>query len=113
MAYTPKLPPLDPCPVEHVMQLIGGKWKARLLALLREQPRPVADLQRCLPRARAQVLLQQLKALERADLVQRLPPAHGRTWGPYALTDRAASLLGAVDVIAAWGDHDLLSHGAP
>lgn len=112
MAYTPKLPPLDPCPVEHVVQLVGGKWKARLLALLREEPLSVADIQRRLPRARPQVLLEQLKALERADLLQRLPPARGKTWGPYALTDRATSLLGAMDVIAAWGDHDLASTGS-
>jgi len=107
MAYTPKLPPLDACPVEHVVQLIGGRWKVRLLALLRDQPRSAADLQRCLPRARPQVLLEQLRALESASLLQRLPPPSGRTWGPYALTDRARSLLAAVDVIAAWGNHDL------
>jgi len=82
MAYTPKLAPLDPCPVEHVVRLIGGKWKARLLARVRERPCSVAELHRHLPRARPQVLLEQLKALEGTGSSggSRLPLArHGAT----------------------------------
>ncbi|MET0240733.1 MAG: helix-turn-helix domain-containing protein [Sphingobium sp.] len=107
MTYTYKLPPLDPCPVEHVVQLIGGKWKARLLGRIRECPASVGDLQRFLPRIRPQVLLRQLKALEQDDLISRLAPASGRDWGRYTLTDRARALLAAVDAIAFWGERDL------
>ena len=79
MAYTPKLAPLDPCPVEHVVRLIGGKWKARLLACVRERPCSMAELQRHLPRARPQVLLEQLKGTGSSGGF-RLPTArHGAT----------------------------------
>jgi len=107
MAYTPKLAPLDPCPVEHVVRLIGGKWKARLLARVRERPCSVAELHRHLPRARPQVLLEQLKALEGDGIVRRLAPAPGKAWGDYALTERGEALLAVVDAVATWGEDDL------
>lgn len=107
MTYRPKLPPLDPCPVEHVVQLIGGKWKARLLERIREQPATVGDLQRFLPRIAPQVMLRQLGALERDGIIERLASTTKREWGRYRLTERGQGLLVAVDVIASWGADDL------
>lgn len=111
--YMPKLPPLDPCPVEHVVELIGGKWKPRLLYRLRLSDTSLADLQRFLPGARSQVIAQQLGALEEDGIVLRLSPAAGQSWGNYTLTDRGKELLAAVDVIAGWGEADLGGWSAP
>jgi DNA-binding HxlR family transcriptional regulator len=107
MTYQPKLPPLDPCPVEHVVHLIGGRWKARLLGRVREAACTVAELQRFVPRAKPQVLLRQLKVLEQDGLIERLPLGPAERWGRYALTERGATLLAAVDHVAAWGQADL------
>lgn len=109
----PKLPSLDACPVEHVVDLIGGKWKPRLLYRLRLGDASLADLQRFLPGARTQVIAQQLGALEEDGIVLRLPPADCQSWGKYALTDRGKGLLAAVDVIAGWGEADIGGWSAP
>ena len=34
MAYLRKRPALDPCPVETVLAMFAGKWKARVLYIL-------------------------------------------------------------------------------
>ena len=105
--YERKLPPLDPCPVEHVVEVVGGRWKARILHWLTLGEASVADLRRHLPRARHQVLAHQLAEMERHGLVRRQPPAPGRSWGAYAITPRGLLLHGALAEVAAWGVADL------
>jgi len=46
-------------------------------------------------------------AVERDGIVRRLPPAHGKAWGDYALTERGEALVGVMDAVAAWGEDDL------
>ena len=110
--YEPKLAPRDPCPVEHVLELVGGKWKPRILAKLKEGDAPMGELGRLLPRARPQVLAAQLRELESDGIVGRLAPAAGETWGRFRLTERGRGLCEVLDVVAAWGGADLSVAGA-
>lgn len=105
--YVSKLSPLDPCPVEHVFALIGGKWKARVLHRLTLSDASLGDLQRHLPRAKPQVIKAQLEQMEVAGLATRLPREERRTWGRYAITDKGRSLHQALSSAAAWGTEEI------
>jgi len=104
--YVPKLPPLDPCPVERVFALVGGRWKIRLLYRLHLADASLAELRAHLPRARPQVLTERLRELEQAGMLLRLPPSGGG-WGSYRITPRGRSLLDALAPAADWGRTDL------
>jgi DNA-binding HxlR family transcriptional regulator len=111
--YQPKLPPLDPCPVEHVVALIGGRWKARILHRLSLGDAAANELVRHLKRARPQVVAAQLGAMERNGLVERLPLLPGRMWGVYRITSRGRSLHAALSGVADWGTVDIGGWVAP
>lgn len=101
--YVPKRAALDPCPVEEVFALVGGKRKCRLLLLLSTGPHRLSALRRALPPGVAnQVLVTQLGALAAAGLVEAAVEARGRvTYRRYALTPLGTSLLPALDALAA------------
>lgn len=112
MAYQPKREPLGPCPVELVIAIVGGKWKARILESLEQKEKTFADLRRSLPGVTQQVLTAQLRGLERDRIVQREQTSNER--GPcsvYSLAERGRSLLPVLHVVAAWGTDELRKAG--
>lgn len=110
MLYQPKRAPLDPCPVEEVIGLIGGKWKARLLFELSLKQARFAELRRALPGVTQQVLSAQLQALVDDGLVRREAAVPG-AGGPYSLTQAGLSLLPVMKCVAAWGESRLRTRG--
>ena len=111
--YVPKRPALDPCPVEEVLALIGGKWKSRLLLLLAPGPQRLAALRRGLAgRVSNEVLITQLTGLAADGLVDVTIEERGATafrW--YALTPLGAGLLAALTPLADWGAERLRCRG--
>ena len=112
MPYARKRPPLDPCPVETVLALVAGKWKARILRVLFDGPRSFGALRKALGAVTQQVLAAQLRALEEDGLVARRPvTANGVAGSRYDLTPEARSLLPALDGLAVWGAARLRRQG--
>lgn len=111
--YQPKLPPLDACPVEHAVAIVGGRWKARIVHQIAQAPPSLGELGRALPRAKPQVIAAQLRALERDGVVCRLSPRGRERWGRYALTEEGARLFAALDTLAAWGREAIGGWTAP
>jgi DNA-binding HxlR family transcriptional regulator len=111
--YVPKRPALDPCPVEEVLALIGGKWKSRLLLLLSTGPHRLSALRRGLPpQVSNEVLLTQLQGLAADGLVDVAIQERGATtFRHYSLTRLGASLLEALTPVAAWGAERLRERG--
>ena len=98
------------CPVELMLNLLGGKWKTIVLSHLKQSPLRYADLQLAIPGLSDKVLTQRLRELEESGLVQRQTTkggparyrltAHGRSFAPalqalYECGTRAAPELGA------------------
>lgn len=110
MAYHRKRPPLDPCPLEHVLAMVSGKWKARVLYLLASGELGFADIRRAVVGLRQQVLATLLQELERDGLVDRRrdDPANGSR---YRLTLRGQELVGLLVPVAAWGNARLAERG--
>lgn len=92
------------CPVTVTLEVLGGKWKACLLyALQRGLCRP-GDLHRAIPAASRRVLDQQLRELERHEMVAKTIYAELPLRVEYFLTGQGQTLLGVIDAMAAWGD---------
>lgn len=112
MPYVRKRPPLSPCPVETVLALVGGKWKARILRVLAEGGATFGGLRRRLSGVTQQVLSTQLAALETSGLVRRSSVmVRSAPASLFVLTPEAESLLPVLDVVAVWGGRRLAASG--
>jgi DNA-binding HxlR family transcriptional regulator len=112
MTYEPKRPPLDPCPVEEVIAIVGGKWKARILYLLALQPHTFAGLRRGLPGIKQQVFADQLKALCSDGIVERNRTLLEKTsFSTYKLTAEGETLIPVLCTLSEWGAERLRARG--
>lgn len=104
---TPQDPKLFECPALVAIQVISGKWKTRILWLLREQPMHFGALQKTLPGVSAKVLDEQLDALQADGLIARQEEIRGKVrFVAYAYTDYGRNLIPLLDLLGAWGlDH--------
>lgn len=117
MPYQPKREPLDPCPVEEVIRLVSGKWKARLLYHLAFGPHSFAQLRRAVPGITPQVLTTHLRDLTRDGiLTRRIHPTGRRISTQYTLTPHGLSLIPVLEAVSQWGQarlHRLGHHWTP
>ena len=87
------------CPVEHALNLLGGKWKTVVLARLKERPHRYADLRAAIPALSDKVLTQRLTELVDAGLVER--SKRGRRGAPatYRLSSRGTAFAPALEAL--------------
>lgn len=92
------------CGIGPAIAVVGGKWKAAILWELREDGVRFGELKRRVTGASEKMLIQQLRELERDDLVTRTVfntvPPHVE----YGLTDWGHSLNAALGSLADWGE---------
>ncbi|MCL2697268.1 MAG: helix-turn-helix transcriptional regulator [Oscillospiraceae bacterium] len=94
------------CPVVATIDMIGGKYKAIILWHLIEEDSPVkrfGELQRLIPQATQKMLTQQLRELEKDNLVIRtvypvVPPKV-----EYSLSDLGQSIKPILYAMCDWG----------
>lgn len=92
------------CPVEATISQIGGKYKAIILYhLIEDKVLRFNELQKYMPQATAKMLTQQLRELERDDLIHRevYPVVPPKT--EYSLTKRGETLAPVINGICQWG----------
>jgi len=94
------------CGVEITLNLIGGKWKGLILWHLCQKTLRFSQLRRRMAGVTQKMLTQQLRELEKDDLVHRevfpeVPPKV-----EYSLTDRGRTLAPMLTLMCQWGkDH--------
>jgi DNA-binding HxlR family transcriptional regulator len=91
------------CPVDATLKLIGGKYKSLILWQLTNGALRHGELQKLIPQATPKMLTQQLRELERDQLLTRkvypvVPPKV-----EYALTDLGKSLWPILLAMYDWG----------
>lgn len=91
------------CPVETGLQLIGGRWKARILWKLYHGTLRFGELRRGLPGITEKMLAQQLKELERDQLIIRTQYPEMPPRVEYSLSEFGRSLTPVLDALKAWG----------
>lgn len=89
------------CPVELSLDLLGGKWKAVILARLKDGPLRYGELRALVPGLSDKMLTERLHDLQGAGLVASEPSEGDRR--SYALTGRGESLRPVLQALYDWG----------
>ena len=95
--------PIDNCPVEATLDLIGGKYKALILWHLSDGVLRFSELRSRIPKATPKMLTQQLRELETQALIHRevypvIPPKV-----EYSHTETGRSLMPMLVAMRDWG----------
>jgi DNA-binding HxlR family transcriptional regulator len=93
----------SPCPVTNTLSVIGGKWKPIILWIIRDEKKRFGEIKRLIPSITQKMLTQQLRELERDNIIHRkvypvVPPKV-----EYSLTDYGHSLTPILNAMAKWG----------
>ncbi|WP_182188146.1 winged helix-turn-helix transcriptional regulator [Pectinatus frisingensis] len=99
------------CPVEAVVNLIGGKYKTVILWHLINNTLRFNQLQKQIPQATPKMLTQQLRELEHDGIVNRkvYPVVPPKT--EYSLSQFGLSLIPVLDSMRKWGVEYIKSAG--
>lgn len=90
---------------DATMNLIQGKWKIMILFELFEKKQcRFADLQRHIRDVSHKTLTNQLRELERDELISRHDFKTAQPHVEYKLTAKGESIIPILDAICAWGD---------
>lgn len=102
------------CPVMATIEVIGGKWKPRILWRLRDGPATFGDLRRTVG-VSEKVLSENLAALQRDGIVSRQPLKEGdMVYVEYDYTGYGRSLVPVLDAMGGWGlGHAVREDAAP
>lgn len=92
------------CPVETGLELIGGRWKARILWKLYNGTLRFGELRRGLPGITEKMLAQQLKELEHDQLIIRTQYPEMPPRVEYSLSAFGRSLAPVLEALRAWGE---------
>jgi len=95
------------CPVTATLSVIGGKWKPIILWILLQGTHRFGELKRKIPTITQKMLTQQLREMERDEIVHRevypvVPPKV-----EYSLTENGRSLTPIMQAMAAWGNEHM------
>ncbi|MEL6934825.1 MAG: helix-turn-helix domain-containing protein [Pseudomonadota bacterium] len=95
------------CPALSALKVISGKWKTRILWLLRERSYHFGELKRTLPGVTAKVLSEQLKQLENAGILAQQNTMIGSVhYCHYGFSKYGRSLIPVLEALGNWGlDH--------
>jgi DNA-binding HxlR family transcriptional regulator len=99
----PKMERKFSCGVELALHVIGGKWKAVILAHLKQGTLRYGELRARIPALSDKMLTQRLSDLEALGLVARRKSGGRGSPSSYELTARAKSLRPALEALNAWG----------
>jgi len=95
----------EACAVRAALDVIGGKWKPVIARYLMLETRRFGELRKLMPDVTQKMLTQQLRELERDNIVQRkvfrqVPPKV-----EYSLTDYGKTLRPILQALCKWGEN--------
>jgi len=100
------------CPVDVTLGFIGGKWKLLILSHLNQfEKKSYVELRGNLPGVSEKMLSQQLKELERDNLLQKDVLSLKPYRVEYSLTDTGKSLGPLYQFVSDWGVSYLKTNG--
>ena len=92
------------CPIEATLEVIGGKWKLRILWLLREEKKRFNELRRGITGITEKMLIQQLRELESENLINRVAYPVVPPKVEYSLTPHGETLIPIMYSLNNWGN---------
>ena len=94
---------LPDCPVATTLRLIGNKWKILIIQRLLDRPYRFNELCRSIDGLSEKVLTDNLKALERDEIITRTVYPEVPVRVEYALSDVGESVRPIIASIQEWG----------
>lgn len=89
--------------IADALYVIGGKWKLRIVVVLKEGPKRFNELQRLVEGISAKVLSNELKDLELNGFLKRNVYTGTPVVVEYVLTEYSDSLQEVLDALSNWG----------
>jgi len=99
------------CPVSATLDMIGGKYKSLILWHLFSATLRFGELRKLIPHATPKMLTQQLRELEKDNLVIRMVYPIVPPKVEYSLSDFGRSILPVLEAMYAWGADYLAGNG--
>src|SRR5262245_486913 len=90
------------CPIAKASEILGDRWTLLIVREMLAEVSGFNELERGLPGISRSVLTDRLRALERAEIVERRTGPKGRTLG-YRLTPAGRDLEPVVQALGEWG----------
>ncbi len=100
------------CPIEAIVDVIGGKWKLSILYQLFQGTKRYGELKRLVPNATERMLTLQLRELEASGIVQRTVYPEVPPKVEYSLTELGLSLEPVLQTMLHWSEKYLQQEGA-
>ena len=94
---------LPDCPVATAVQLIGNKWKLLIQRNLLVRPWRFNEMLRSIPGISQKVLTDNLRALERDDLITRTVYPEVPPRVEYALSELGETMRPIISALETWG----------
>jgi len=95
------------CPIQAVLDVIGGKWKVNILWHIGEDIKRFNQIKADIPPITKKMLSQQLKDLEENGMVSRKVYAEVPPKVEYSLTEKGKSILPLLNTMCEWGRKNL------
>lgn len=90
------------CALQLAIDIVGGKWKLRIIWYLLESPKRFSDFMRRIPDISQKTLTQQLRELEDAKIIVRKVYAEVPPRVEYSLTDYGLRLQEILSPLRDW-----------
>lgn len=90
--------------IEATLDVIGGKWKPIILCHLGFEPLRTGELKRRIPNVTQKMLTQQLRELEKDNIILRTVYNQVPPKVVYSLTDEGKSLRDLLIAMSVWGE---------
>lgn len=99
------------CPIQVIVDVIGGKWKLSILYQLLQGTKRYGELKRLVPNATERMLTLQLRELEASGIVQRTVYPEVPPKVEYCLTELGMSLEPVLQTMLHWSEKCLQQKG--
>ncbi|MCH3905284.1 MAG: helix-turn-helix transcriptional regulator [Lactobacillus sp.] len=101
--YQRKLPKEYYCTIDYALDIFGGKWKPRLLCILRDAGRVrYGALKKAMENISDAALADSLKELQESGLIERRQYNEMPVRVEYSLSDLGKTLIPVLDMISDW-----------
>lgn len=91
-------------PVELSLDVIGGKWKMPIIWRLKDGSKRYGEIRKSLPKVTHKMLTQQLRELEKDEILKRKVYPEVPPKVEYSLTLLGESVIPVIDMLREWGD---------
>ena len=95
------------CPVDYAFKRVGGKYKGRILWVLRNGFLRYGELKRAIVGITPKMLTQTLKELESDELVSRKVYREVPPKVEYSLTETGKELIPLIGQLRSWGENQM------